>query len=89
MIRDTAVRALFHEDTFRQAISHALDHNGICRSLIRRHPLLAGWWVSPDRRNSIRPRWFTMLMMSTTPMHCSMNWDWKIPTAMACATSRF
>jgi peptide/nickel transport system substrate-binding protein len=40
--RDTAVRALFREDKFRQAISHALDRDGIAQSLVR-GPLLRGF----------------------------------------------
>ncbi len=40
--RDTAVRALFREDTFRQAVSHALDRDGIAQSLVR-GPLLRAW----------------------------------------------
>jgi peptide/nickel transport system substrate-binding protein len=37
--RDTAVRALFREDKFRQAVSHALDRDGIAQSIFR-GPLL-------------------------------------------------
>ncbi len=40
--RDVAVRALFREDAFRQAVSHALDRDGIAQSLVR-GPLLRAW----------------------------------------------
>lgn len=40
--RDTAVRALFRDDKFRQAVSHALDRDGIAQSLVR-GPLLRAW----------------------------------------------
>lgn len=40
--RDKAVRALFREDKFRQAVSHALDRDGIAQSLVR-GPLLRGF----------------------------------------------
>ena len=40
--RDTAVRALFRDDKFRQAVSHALDREGIAQSLVR-GPLLRPW----------------------------------------------
>ncbi|NJN82497.1 MAG: ABC transporter substrate-binding protein, partial [Caldilineaceae bacterium] len=33
--RDAAIRTLFREDDFRQAISHALDRDGIAQSLMR------------------------------------------------------
>ena len=33
--RDTAIRELFREDDFRQAISHALDRDGIAQALMR------------------------------------------------------
>ncbi|MCB0110992.1 MAG: hypothetical protein KDE53_33960, partial [Caldilineaceae bacterium] len=40
--RDVAVRQLFREDDFRQAVSHALDRDGIAQSLVR-GPLLRAW----------------------------------------------
>jgi len=40
--RDKAVRALFREDKFRQAVSQALDREGIAQALVR-GPLLRGW----------------------------------------------
>ncbi len=40
--RDKAVRALFRDDKFRQAVSHALDRDGIAQSLVR-GPLLRGF----------------------------------------------
>jgi peptide/nickel transport system substrate-binding protein len=40
--RDRAVRALFREDDFRQAVSHALDRDGIAQSLMR-GPILRGF----------------------------------------------
>ena len=40
--RDTAVRALFRDDKFRQAVSHALDRDGIAQALVR-GPLLRPW----------------------------------------------
>ena len=40
--RDTAVRALFRDEKFRQAFSHALDRDGIAQSLVR-GPLLRGF----------------------------------------------
>jgi len=40
--RDIAVRQLFRDDRFRQAVSHALDRDGIAQSLIR-GPLIRGF----------------------------------------------
>lgn len=40
--RDVAVRQLFRDDRFRQAVSHALDREGIAQSLIR-GPLIRGF----------------------------------------------
>ena len=40
--RDAAVRQLFRDDRFRQAVSHALDREGIAQSLIR-GPLIRGF----------------------------------------------
>ena len=40
--RDAAVRQLFRDDRFRQAVSHALDRDGIAQSLIR-GPLIRGF----------------------------------------------
>ena len=40
--RDKAVRALFRDEKFRQAVSHALDRDGIAQSLVR-GPLLRGF----------------------------------------------
>lgn len=40
--RDSAVRQLFRDDRFRQAVSHALDREGIAQSLIR-GPLIRGF----------------------------------------------
>jgi peptide/nickel transport system substrate-binding protein len=40
--RDKAVRALFRDEKFRQAFSHALDRDGIAQSLVR-GPLLRGF----------------------------------------------
>ena len=40
--RDRAVRALFRDDKFRQAFSHALDRDGIAQSILR-GPLLRGF----------------------------------------------
>jgi len=40
--RDQAVRALFREDTFRQALSHATDRDGITQSIMR-GPFLRPW----------------------------------------------
>ena len=40
--RDVTVRTLFREDKFRQAVSHALDRDGIAQSLIR-GPLIRGF----------------------------------------------
>jgi peptide/nickel transport system substrate-binding protein len=40
--RDTAIRQLFREDKFRQALSHAMDRDGIAQSLMR-GPFLRAW----------------------------------------------
>jgi peptide/nickel transport system substrate-binding protein len=40
--RDRAVRALFREDKFRQALSHAIDREGITQSIMR-GPFLRPW----------------------------------------------
>lgn len=40
--RDMVIRQLFREDKFRQAVSHALDREGIAQSLIR-GPLIRGF----------------------------------------------
>lgn len=40
--RDKAVRALFRDDKFRQAVSQALDRDGIAQALVR-GPLLRPW----------------------------------------------
>jgi peptide/nickel transport system substrate-binding protein len=40
--RDEAVRQLFRDDRFRQALSHAIDRDGIAQSIMR-GPFLRGW----------------------------------------------
>jgi peptide/nickel transport system substrate-binding protein len=40
--RDEAVRQLFRDDRFRQALSHATDRDGIAQSIMR-GPFLRGW----------------------------------------------
>jgi peptide/nickel transport system substrate-binding protein len=40
--RDAALRALFREDKFRQALSHAIDRDGIAQSIMR-GPFLRAW----------------------------------------------
>jgi peptide/nickel transport system substrate-binding protein len=40
--RDEAVRGLFREDKFRQALSHAIDRDGIAQSIMR-GPFLRAW----------------------------------------------
>jgi peptide/nickel transport system substrate-binding protein len=40
--RDVALRALFREDKFRQALSHAIDRDGIAQSIMR-GPFIRAW----------------------------------------------
>jgi peptide/nickel transport system substrate-binding protein len=40
--RDMAIRQLFREDKFRQALSHAIDRDGIAQSIMR-GPFLRAW----------------------------------------------
>ena len=69
--RDKAVRELFRDLRFRQALSYATDRDGIAQSIMK-GPFLRGWagGLYPGAPDFDKNRSCTIPMMSTSPRSC-------------------